>query len=442
VYVFARVAGAWSQQAYIKASNAGAGDAFGIAVALSSNGDTLAVGARSEASSLTGVIPGMVDETTAGNAASNSGAVYVFTRNAGAWSQQAYVKASNAGVNGFFGNAVALSGDGDTLAVGATFESSAATGIGGNQVYSCSAPTANCASFSGAVYVFTRSAGSWSQQAYVKASNTGGSDVFGSAVALSGDGNTLAVGAPREDSAASGIDGTQTENCSLAPFVNCAQDSGAAYVFSRSAGTWSQQAYVKASNTGSNDFFGSAVALSGDGDTLAVGAQLEDGTLPGVTPGAVNEVTAGNAAVNSGAVYVFARSAGLWSQQAYVKATNAQGGDQFGTSVALSADGNSLAVGAPFEDGSGAGIDSPFDEFAADAGAVYVYARSAGAWSPQAYVKTPSNAGDPDRFGFSVALDGSGNTLAVGAHFEDGSATGIGGTPDNFAGDAGAVYLY
>jgi hypothetical protein len=228
----------------------------------------------------------------------------------------------------------------------------------------------------------------------------------------------------------------------LAPFVNCAQDSGAAYVFSRSAGTWSQQAYVKASNTGSNDFFGSAVALSGDGDTLAVGAQLEDGTLPGVTPGAVNEVTAGNAAVNSGAVYVFARSAGLWSQQAYVKATNAQGGDQFGTSVALSADGNSLAVGAPFEDGSGAGIDSPFDEFAADAGAVYVYARSAGAWSPQAYVKTPSNAGDPDRFGFSVALDGSGNTLAVGAHFEDGSATGIGGTPDNFAGDAGAVYLY
>jgi HJR/Mrr/RecB family endonuclease len=433
VYVFARVAGAWSQQAYIKASNAGAGDAFGIAVALSSNGDTLAVGARSEASSLTGITPGLMDEATSGNGAPNSGAVYVFTRSAGTWSQQAYVKASNTGVNGFFGNAVAVSGDGDTLAVGATFESSAATGIDGNQVYNCSVPT-NCASFSGAVYVFTRSAGSWTQQAYVKASNTGGSDVFGSSVALSGDGSTLAVGAPREASNAVGINGNQADNS--------ASQAGAVYVFTRTAGSWSQQAYVKASNTQASDAFGMSLALSGDGDTLAVGAPSEDSALLGVTPGAVSEATAGNAAANSGAVYVFTRSGGGWSQQAYVKASNGGAADQFGTSVALSADGNSLAVGAPFEDGSGSGIDSPSDEFAADAGAVYVYARSAGAWSSQAYVKIPSNAGDPDRFGISVALDGNGNTLAVGANFEDGSATGIGGAFDNLAGDAGGVYLY
>jgi hypothetical protein len=439
VYVFARVAGAWSQQAYIKASNAGANDNFGIAVALSADGNTLAVGARSEASSLTGVTPGLVDEATSGNGASSAGAVYVFTRSAGTWSQHAYVKASNAGVNGFFGNAVALSGDGNTLAVGATFESSAATGIGGNQVYSCSAPTTNCASFSGAVYVFTRSAGSWSQQAYVKASNTGGSDVFGSAVALSGDGNTLAVGAPREDSSLTGVTaGTVDEVTS----GNRASESGAVYVYTRVAGTWSQQAYVKASNTGAGDGLGMSVALSSDGNTLAVGAPLEDSALTGVTAGSISEAASGNSASASGAVYVFARGAGVWSQEAYVKASNGEGSDQFGTSVALSADGNSLAVGAPFEDGSGSSIGSEFDNFAADAGAVYVYTRSAGAWSPQAYVKTPSNAADPDRFGISVALDGSGNTLAVGANFEDGSATGIGGTPDNFAGDAGAVYLY
>jgi hypothetical protein len=287
--------------------------------------------------------------------------------------------------------------------------------------------------------VFTRSAGSWSQQAYVKASNTGGSDVFGSAVSLSGDGNTLAVGAPREGSSLTGVTPGMVDEATSG---NAASNSGAVYVFTRSAGTWSQQAYVKASNTGSSDFFGSAVAVSGDGDTLAVGALLEDGALTGVTAGSITDAASGNSASASGAVYVFARGAGVWSQQAYVKATNAEAGDQFGTSLALSADGNSLAVGAPFEDGSGSSIGSEFDNFAADAGAVYVYARSAGAWSPQAYVKTPSNAGDPDRFGFSVALDGSGNTLAVGAYFEDGSATGIGGTPDNLAGDAGAVYLY
>ena len=433
VYVFARVAGAWSQQAYIKASNAGANDAFGIAVALSGNGDTLAVGARSEASSLTGVTPGLVDEATSGNAAPNSGAVYVFTRSAGNWSQQAYVKASNAGVNGFFGNAVALSGDGDTLAVGATFESGAATGIGGNQVYNCSVPT-NCAAFSGAVYVFARSAGDWSQQAYVKASNTEAFDVFGSSVALNGDGSTLAVGAPREASNAVGVNGNQADNT--------APQAGAVYVFTRSVVTWSQQAYVKASNTGSGDGFGMTVALSSDGDTLAAGSPMEDSALTGVTAGSISEAASGNDASGSGAVYVFMRTAGSWSQQAYVKASNSGAADQFGTSVALSADGNSLAVGAPFEDGSGSGIGSAFDDFAADTGAVYVYARSAGTWSPQAYVKTPSNATDPDRFGTSVALDSSGNTLAVGAHFEDGSATGIGGTPDNLAGDSGGVYLY
>jgi len=117
---------------------------------------------------------------------------------------------------------------------------------------------------------------------------------------------------------------------------------------------------VKGSNTeGYNllngegaDLFGTSVALSGDGNTLAVGAPGEDSALTGVRAGIVSEATSGNGASNSGAVYVFARTGTTWLQQAYVKASNTGEGDNFGNSVALSGDGNMLAVGAPFEDGT------------------------------------------------------------------------------------------
>ena len=163
-----------------------------------------------------------------------------------------------------FGYAVALSGDGNTLAVGAEMEGSAAAGINGNQAD-------NSADAAGAVYVFARSGGGWSQQAYIKASNPGSNDQFGAALALSADGNTLAVAAQFEDSAATGINGNQADNSM--------SESGAVYVFTRAGGKWSQQAYVKASNTGEQDdgdTFGYAVALSDDGNTLAVGAPGED----------------------------------------------------------------------------------------------------------------------------------------------------------------------
>src|SRR5262249_52015095 len=106
--------------------------------------------------------------------------------------------------------------------------------------------------------------------------------------------------------------------------------SGAVYLFSRSGAVWSQQFYVKASNPESGDVFGTSVALSSDGSTLAVGAPGESSDLTGVTPGSVNEATALNNASTAGAVYVFAKTAGTWAQQAYVKASNTGSGDQFG----------------------------------------------------------------------------------------------------------------
>ena len=148
----------------------------------------------------------------------------------------AYLKASNPRADaklGFgsalTGRTLAMSRDGNTLAVASPDESSAATGVNGNQ-------KDDTASGSGAVYVFTRGGAGkpWAQQAYLKASNTDAYDSFGFSLALSADGSTLAVTATREDSNARGINGTQTDNS--------AEDSGAAYVFARSGGKWSQQA--------------------------------------------------------------------------------------------------------------------------------------------------------------------------------------------------------
>ncbi|MFO0701266.1 MAG: FG-GAP repeat protein [Nitrospira sp.] len=426
VYVFTRANGVWSQEAYLKASNTEAGDNFGKSVALS--GNTLAVGAWQEGSALAGVTAGSPDETTTSNGALGSGAVYVFTRTNGVWSQQAYLKASNTGASDGFGNSVAL--DGDTLVVGANEEQSNATGVNGNQAD-------NTAPNSGAVYVFTRANGVWSQEAYLKASNTEAGDNFGISLALSG--NTLAVGAYTEDSLLTGVTaGTPNEAATL----NAAPNSGAVYVFTRANGVWSQQAYLKASNTGAGDSFGINLALGGD--TLIVGANNEDSNATGVNGNQVD-----NTAPNSGAVYVFVRTNGVWGQQTYLKASNTEAGDRFGTSVALS--GDTLVVGASDEGSALTGVvasspnETTTSNGALGSGAVYRFTHTNGVWSQSHYVKA-ANTGTSDNFGISLAL--SSNTLAVGAWQEGSAFTGVTtGSPNeattgSLAPASGAVYLF
>lgn len=353
VYVFSRSGSTWSQEAYVKASNTNANDYFGISLGLSADGNTLAVGASGEDSAATGI-----DGIQTSNTATDSGAAYVFTRSGTAWSQQAYIKASNTDISDGFGVSIALAADGDTLAVGATGEDSDATGIDGSQGNNTT-PIAQTSS--GAAYVYSRSGSTWSQQAYVKASNTQKDDHFGDSLALAADGNTLAVGATDEDSIATGIAGNQTSNT--------ATDSGAVYVFIRSGITWSQQAYVKATNTGAGDQFGICLAFTDDGNTLAIGASGEDSNVTSIDDDQNN-----NSAIASGAVYVLGRTGTTWSQQAYIKATNTEAGDQFGHSVALNTDGNTLVVGAQNEDSSATGIaGNQGNNLASDSGAVFVY---------------------------------------------------------------------
>ena len=409
----------------LQASNPDSGDLFGYSVDLSGDGNTLAVGAYDEHGSSTGV------NGAQNNNSGDSGAVYLYRRMGGAWSQQAYIKASNSSFNDQFGFSVSLNDDGNILAVGANLEDGPATGVNGTQ---------NDGTYeSGAVYVFRFSSSTWSQQAYIKASNTGTNDQFGYAVAISGDGNTLAVGARSEGSSSRGINNIQTDN-------RAGIESGAAYLFRFDGGMWSQQAYIKASNSYNSDRFGHSVSLNKDGNTLTVGAYREDSIGSGVNGDQTTRAPVGN--FEAGAVYLFrfSTASSVWSQQAYIKALNVFETAQFGWSVDLNDDGNTLAVGANQDPSNSTGVNGAQNEVRRSRiGAAYIFRfnKAANTWSQQAFIKA-SNAGQIDFFGTSVSISGDGNALVVGAFGEAGSATGVEGINDiyNPILDSGAAYVF
>lgn len=393
VYIFERAGdGTWRQTAYVKASNTDQADVFGFAIALSADGAMLAVGAPDEDSAAT-----TIDGDGANDAASSAGAVYVFRKLDTTWQQEAYVKAANAEAGDNFGVSVALSSDGGVLAVGAFTEDGPSNG----------------SIDSGAVYTFVRGA-AWQPQSYLRAPNADPGDTFGSVVALSDDGDLLAVAAPTEAGGGRGPGADPADDSQM--------QAGAVYTF-RFSSTWLPESYLKASNTDGGDFFGNALALSGDGSTLAVAAEGEDGTSVGV--GGPQVEGAGQA----GAVYVLEYS-DVWQQAAYVKATNTAADDRFGRSVALSHDGTLLVVGAALEDSAATGRDGDqSDDSATDAGAAYVYRRGAGAWAAEGYLK--ALATEPGaQLGHAVAT--SDGVTALGACRAD-VASRL---------DAGAVYVF
>jgi hypothetical protein len=276
VHVFLRSGGAWQRDRLVTSSQPVPYSYFGREVALA--GDILEVAGSGGSVAVTSdtLVTGRFDEDSE---LTDSGAAYVSRREGGVWISEARVTASNPGDRDRFGYSVAVSGD--TVVVGAYGEDSAATGIDGAQ-------DDDSAQDSGAVYVFRRSGTVWQQEAYLKASNTDAGDRFGQTVAIAGD--VIAVGAPGEDSAAIDTDGDQDDDS--------AGDSGAVYVFRRSGAVWRQDAYVKASNAGAGDELGVSVALTGD--TLAVGAHLEDSAAKGIDGEQADERQP-----QSGAVYVF-----------------------------------------------------------------------------------------------------------------------------------------
>jgi hypothetical protein len=308
-YVFSRRRNRWSQTAQLKASNAGAGDYFGTALAIA--GETIVVGAPGEGSSLTGV-----NNPFDNNSAYGSGAAYVFVHGDDSWPQQSYLKPKRISAGDGFGNSVAISGD--RIVIGAIGEDSGATRVNGDP----QDPQREDASGSGAAYAFLREREVWSQDAYFKASGCRAGDSFGYSVAIAGD--TVVVGAP-----------------------GSSQGGGAAYVFANEGGVWFEQGALAiappidagaAMSSGPGDAFGASVRIVND--TIVVGAYGDDSQATRFNP-----VDRGDdRAPNSGAAYLFARRKSSWESSDYVKPLTTRANQQFGSRIAVSVD--TLAIGA------------------------------------------------------------------------------------------------
>jgi hypothetical protein len=301
-YIFTRSGTSWSEQQKIQAAS----DQFGQSVSMSDDGNTAIVGAPNDDTGVT-----------------NAGSAYIFTRSGTTWTQQQKIQASDKQVDDYFGTSVSISSDGNTAIVGAYGEDTGATSAG--------------ATSAGAAYIFTWSGTTWTQQQKIQASDKQAYDFFGFSVSISEDGNTAIVGAYGEDTGGG--------------------DAGAAYIFTRSGTSWSEQQKIQASDKQASDQFGRSVSISDDGNTAIVGAYLED-------TGATEEDTG---VTDAGSAYIFTRSGTTWTQQRKIQASDKQAYDYFGWSVAISGDGNTTIVGAVYEDAV-VGTNTLFS-----AGAAYIY---------------------------------------------------------------------
>ncbi len=420
------------ESAILRASDAQANDGFGFSVAVS--GDTAIVGAWRE-------------DGGAGDPISDAGAAYIFDRNQGGtdnWGEAKKLTASDAQTDDFFGKVVAISGDtalvtadgedggtGDPLPLagaaylfarnlggadnwGEVAKLTASDAQAGDQFGSSAAIAADTAivgalsedggvgdptSGSGAAYVFGRDQGgpdNWGEVARLASSDAQVDDQFGISATISGD--TVLVGATGEDGGAGD------------PIVA----AGAAYLYERNQGgadNWGEVKKLSASDAQPGDEFANSVSISAD--TTIVGARLEDGG-------------SGDPLIDAGAAYIFERDQGgaaNWGEAAKLTAFDAQGGDEFGFSVAISTD--AAVVGAHAE----SNFPNP------DAGAAYVFERDRGGTGNWGQIKKLSASdGQPeDAFGNDVAI--SSGTVIVGAWNEAGGA----GSPVPFA---GAAYVF
>jgi hypothetical protein len=422
-YVFKRTGSNWAQEAYLKAPNAEPYDNFGY-YGTSISGDTIVVGAPYESSNQTTITNG---PTASGdNTALGSGAAYVFKRTGSNWAQEAYLKAPNAHQYDAFGYTASISGD--TIVVGAPGESS-------NQTTITNGPTASSnisAPGSGAAYVFKRTGSNWTQEAYIKASNSDQDDEFGVTTSVSGD--TIVVGAPYESS-----NQTTITNGSTASSDNTLTHSGAAYVFKRTGSNWAQEAYLKAPNADMSDWFGVVPSISGD--TIVVGAFGESSNQTTITNGST--ASSDNSLIDSGAAYVFKRTGSNWAQEAYLKAPNVHAHDWFG---GASISGDTIVVGASNESSNQTtitnGSTASSDTSAPSSGAAYVFKRTGSNWAQEAYLKAPNaDAGD----GYEGSLSISGDTIVLGAPRESSNQTtitnGSTASSDNSLTNSGAAYV-
>jgi hypothetical protein len=333
VYVFTRHNGCWSEEARLTASDGTAGDMFGGMTAIEDN--TLVVGVIRH------------DHPERG---ADTGAAYVFQRIDGTWQEQVKLTAHDAAAGDGLGWSVGVASQ--TVVIGAPKADDKGTDAG-------------------AVYVFDLIGDQWQQTAKLTAGDATAGDLFGISLAISGD--TLLIGADLHDTTA--------------------QDAGAAYVFTRENGNWSQQAKLTASDGQSEDIFGVRVAL--EDDLALISARRDD--VAGI-------------GTDAGSTYVFVREGTQWQQQAKLIAPDGHADDRFGRSVAIA--NNKLIIGAMLHDAA-----------ADDAGAAYVFSESENGWKMVQKLTAP-DGGAQDRFGWAVAADGTQALIAATGHDDQGENAG------------------
>jgi hypothetical protein len=248
------------------------------------------------------------------------------------------------------------------------------------------------------VYVFSAATSYASIVPPLQAVPSDANDFFGFSVAISADGATIVVGAPQEDSNATGIGGNANDN-SLT-------DSGAVYIYSRNAtGDWPLVAYVKSLSSTANALFGYSVSVNEDGSVIAIGSPGDGSSTTGIVSPMTTNARINNLSPKSGSAFVLSRSASrLWSDPVswtYVKASNAEAGDQFGFCVSLCGNGKVLAVGAPFEDSDAIGVNgNQTNNNVLDSGAAYVFQNDGnGPWTQNSYVKSSDFGVSGNQFG-------------------------------------------
>ncbi|MDM0088974.1 MULTISPECIES: hypothetical protein [unclassified Variovorax] len=394
---------------------------FGQSVALSPDGNVMAVGASATLELFTRSAgqwqwvqtlsfqtasyprPVMSDDGTLlvgmfgyDGAFGDQGLVQVFSRTPSGWTQADEWNAPVPRTIGNFGAFLGISRDG-TVAVVSEYMN----GRGGS------------------FHVYRKTGGTWAREATIEPEHVQLGALFGVQAKISADGGTIVVGA-QYDRSGSLTDETDTS----------ASNAGAAFVYGydTGTGTWTQRAYLKAPVPGTDNLFGATTAISGDGDTVIIGAR--------------NEPVAGVS--RAGVAYVFRRNAGTYALAQTIPAPLPTPEATFGGfGLALTRDGTVLAISARGDSSSGTGVDGDATQGAATtAGAVYLYRLAGAQFARTRYLKAP-NTGSGDLFGDAIDISADSQTIAVGATGEASAASGIGGDQaDNSAVNRGAVYLY
>ncbi len=323
----------------LTASDRTTGDRFGVSVAVTSDGSRMAVGADYKD------VSGVTD----------AGQVYIYVKSGSIWVEEATLSASDRVADDRFGTSVSITSDGTRVAVGSSLK------------------TVSGITAAGKVYIYTRTGSVWTEEATLSAADRAANDLFGFSVALTADGSRLAVGACGRD-------------------VSSLIDAGKVYIYVRSGFAWIEESTLTASDKLAYDNFGSSVALTADGSRLVVGAFAKD--VSGVT--------------GAGKVYIYTRSGSVWTEESTLSASDKATDDYFGTAVTITADGSRLAVGSQNKDVSGT----------TDAGKVYMYTRSGSVWTLESTITAPDIASG-DKFGESIAFTANGAVLAVGALYKD-----------------------